>query len=233
MIKVYSWVTGNSHKVHIMLEEVGLPYELHPINIFTGEQFAPEFLKINPNNKVPVIVDTEFTDGKPIVIFESGMILQYLAEKTGKLLPTEPRARYEVLQWLMFQMAALGPYGGQALHFRQFATQKIPYAIDRYTNEMTRLFRIFEARLAERQYYAGDYSIADIAMFVWVRMEQRLGQSFDDYPNLRRWHDMIAARPAVQKGVSVLTDRAHKGPLNEDMQSVLYGAKQYQPHLTK
>lgn len=229
MIEVYTWVTGNCHKIHIILEELGLAYQLKPINIFLGEQFAPAFLKLNPNNKIPVIVDHDGPTDEPYVLFESGAILLYLAEKTGKLIPQDTARRFEAIQWLMFQVGGLGPFGGQALHFRQFAADKIPYAIDRYTNEMTRQFRMIDGVLENRAFIAGDYSIADIALFPWVRMEKRLGQDFADYPNIRRWHDTIAARPAVAKAITTLADRAKTTPLSDEDRSVLFGQRQYSP----
>jgi GST-like protein len=231
MIEIYTWVTGNCHKVHIALEELELSYEVKPINIFNGEQFAPEFLAINPNNKVPAIVDLDGPGGSPYQLFESGAILLYLAQKTGKLLPSDTAKRFQAIQWLMLQMSGVGPMGGQALHFRQFASEKIPYAIDRYTNEISRLFRVIEARLEQARYLVEDeYTIADIALFPWVRMEQRLGQSFDDLPNIKRWYEEISARPAVQRGLAVLSDRATSpGPLSDEARSALFGDKQYQP----
>lgn len=230
MIELYTWVTGNCHKIHIALEELELPYEIKPIDIMKGEQFASDFLAINPNNKVPAIVDRDGPGGHPYTLFESGAILLYLAEKTGKLIPTDTANRFQVIQWLMLQMSSIGPMGGQALHFRQFATQKIPYAIDRYTNEISRLFRVIEARLGQTPFVAGnEYTIADIALFPWVRMEQRLGQRFDALPNIHRWYQTISERPAVQKGLQVLADRAAAGPLSDEARSVLFGDKQYQP----
>lgn len=230
MIDLYTWVTGNCHKIHIALEELGLPYEIHPVNIFKGDQFTPEFLAINPNNKVPVIIDRDGPGGQPFKLFELGAILLYLAEKTGNLLPNDTAKRFEVIQWLMLQMSGVGPMGGQALHFRQFAAEKIPYAIDRYTNEISRLFRVIEDRLGQAAFLAGaEYTIADIALFPWVRMEQRLGQSFNSLPNIQRWYETILARPAVQKGLLVLADRiAPPGPLSQEARSVLFGDRQYQ-----
>lgn len=205
MIDVYTWPTPNGHKVHIMLEECGLPYRVHPINIGKGDQFKPEFLAISPNNKIPAIVDGEGPDGKPISLFESGAILVYLAEKTGRFLPATARERYAVLQWLMFQMGGVGPMLGQAHHFRVFAHDRIPYAIDRYTSEAKRLYGVIDRRLAEVPYLAGEtYSIADIATFPWLRSWEKQGISWADYPHAKRWFDAMAARPAVQAGVSVL-----------------------------
>jgi len=213
-----------------MLEETGLPYTVHPVDIGRGEQFDPEFLRISPNNKMPAIVDRDGPDGKPISLFESGAILIYLAEKTGRFLPTEPRARYEVLQWLMFQMGGVGPMLGQAHHFRQYAPEKIPYAIDRYTNEASRLYGVIDKRLVGRDYLAGDYSIADMATFPWLRTWERQGQNIEDYPNLKRWFDSIAARPAVERAVQVLADRRRTGPISDKEREILFGAEQYRRH---
>lgn len=206
MIDVYFWTTPNGYKVTIMLAEIGLPYRVVPIDITAGEQFGAEFLKISPNNKIPAIVDHNGPDGKPLPIFESGAILLYLAEKAGKLLPSEPRARSEAIQWLMFQMGGVGPMLGQAHHFRRYAPEQIPYAVERYTNEATRLYSVIDRRLAENEYLAGDYSIADIATFTWIRPYRWQGQVLEDYPNLQRWFDSIKLRPAVQEGLAVLSE---------------------------
>lgn len=227
-IAAYSWPTPNGHKVHIMLEECGLPYRAIPVDIGAGEQFKPEFLAISPNNKIPAIVDPQGPDGEPISVFESGAILVYLAAKTGRFLPEGDRARYEVLQWLMFQMGGVGPMLGQAHHFRLYAPQKVPYAIDRYTNEARRLYGVIDRRLAASEWLGGaSYSIADIATFPWLRSWQNQGIVLDEYPHLKRWFDTIAARPAVQRGVQVL---AHlRKPVNDDKaREILYGATQYQ-----
>jgi GST-like protein len=228
MIDLYSWPTPNGHKVHIMLEEVGLPYRVHAVDIGAGEQFEPDFLAISPNNKIPAIVDQDGPGGQPYSLFESGAILLYLAEKTGKLLPQEPRSRYDVIQWLMFQMANVGPMLGQAHHFRHYAPEPIEYAINRYTNEASRLYGVIDRRLKDREYLAGgDYSIADIATFPWLRSWKRQGQNIEDYPNLKRWFEAIAARPAVQRGLQVLADRQRSGPMDEKEREVLFGATQY------
>ena len=229
-IDVYSWPTPNGHKVHIMLEECGLPYRVHPVNIGKGDQFAPEFLAISPNNKIPAIVDPEGPDGKPISLFESGAILVYLAGKTGQFLPKGDRERYDVLQWLMFQMGGVGPMLGQAHHFRMYAPEKIPYAVDRYTNEAKRLYGVIDKQLAKQRYIAGkDYSIADIAIFPWLRSWQNQGIDWADYPPLKGWFDEIAARPAVQRGVEVLADL--RKPLQDDKaREILFGATQYKRH---
>jgi GSH-dependent disulfide-bond oxidoreductase len=228
MIDLYYWPTPNGHKVTIFLEETGLEYRTVPINIRKGEQFAPEFLKISPNNRMPAIVDTDGPGGKPFSLFESGAILLYLAEKAGKLMPSETRARYRVIEWLMFQMANVGPMLGQAGHFRNAAPEKIPYAIERYTNESCRLFNVLDRRLAEVPFVAGDYSIADIATYPWVVAALKAQpEQLDSRPNLKRWIDALAARPAVQKGMAVMADQPQK-PLTEDERSILYGSKQHE-----
>ena len=226
MIDVYTWPTPNGHKVHIMLEECALRYNVHPIDIGAGDQFKPEFLKISPNNKMPAIVDTDGPDGKPISIFESGAILLYLAGKTAKYLPREVRGKYVALQWLMFQMGGVGPMLGQAHHFRNYAPEKIEYAINRYSNEAKRLYDVMDRRLGEERYFAGEYSIADIAVFPWTRSHENQGIDLTDYPNVKRWFDTIAARPAVQRGVQVLADR--RKPLDDKEKETLFGAKQYE-----
>ena len=227
MIDLYSWPTPNGHKIHIMLEEVGLPYKVHGIDIGAGAQFDPAFLKISPNNRIPAIVDNDGPGGKPISVFESGAILIYLAEKTGKLMPKEPRGRYAVLEWLMFQMGGIGPMFGQANHFRAYAPEKIPYAIDRYTNEANRLYGVLDRRLADHDYVAGDYSIADIAIFPWMRYGDRRGVNVDEFPNVKRWFEAINARPAVQRGVEVLNAESRSGPMSDKEREVLFGATQY------
>ncbi|MFN4350068.1 MAG: glutathione S-transferase N-terminal domain-containing protein [Hylemonella sp.] len=228
MIDVYSWATPNGHKVHIMLEECGLPYRVHPINIGTGDQFKPEFLKISPNNKIPALVDDKGPDGRPISLFESGAILLYLASKTGKFLPRSDRQKFEVLQWLMFQMGGVGPMLGQAHHFRIYAPEKIEYAVNRYTNEAKRLYGVMDRQLTTHRYIAGDeYTIADIAIFPWLRSWQNQGIDWADYPSLKKWFDAIAARPAVMRGVQVLADQ--RKPLVDDKaREMMFGATQYQ-----
>ena len=226
-IELYSWATPNGHKVHIMLEELGLAYNVHPINIGAGDQFDPEFLKISPNNKMPAIVDPEGPDGEPISVFESGAILIYLANKHGRFFPENPRDRYAALQWLMWQMGGLGPFLGQAHHFRSYAPERIEYAYNRYTNEAKRLYGVLDKRLSEARYLAGDdYSIADIAAWPWTRYPDRQGVERDDYPNFMRWFDEIAERPAVQRGVEVLTDLRSDG-FDDKAREVLFGATQY------
>lgn len=208
MIEVHSWPTPNGHKVHIMLEECGLPYAVHAVNIGAGEQMRPEFLAISPNNKIPAIVDPDGPDGQPISLFESGAILLYLAGKTGRFLPRSVRGRYEALQWLMFQMGGFGPMLGQANHFRNQSPEQIPYAIDRFTNESKRLYGVLDRRLATNDYVAGsEYTVADIAIWPWVRSAQNQGIDLAAFPNVRAWFEALGNRPAVQRGVQVLADR--------------------------
>lgn len=228
MIEVFTWPTPNGHKVHIMLEECGLPYNASPINIGKGEQFAPEFLAISPNNKIPALTDPDGPDGQPISLFESGAILVYLAGKTGQFLPKTDRAKYEMLQWLMFQMGGVGPMLGQAHHFRLYAPEKIPYAIERYTNEARRLYGVIDRRLSQSAWLGGsDYSIADIATFPWLRNWENQGIVLGEYPHLERWFNTIAERPAVQRGVQVLADL--RRPLTGDKErEVLFGSRQYE-----
>ena len=229
MIDLYFWTTLNGYKVTIMLEELGLPYNVLPVDIGSGEQFQPEFLRISPNNKIPALVDREGPDGQPISIFESGAILIYLAEKTGRLMPGQPRRRYAVLEWLMFQMASVGPMLGQAHHFRRYAPEPIPYAIDRYTKEAGRIYNVIDRRLAERPYLAGaEYTIADIATFPWLRSHKWQGQELERFPNLKRWFDEIAARPAVERGLAVLSDRLKRGPISPESWQTLFGDKQFE-----
>ncbi len=227
MIDLYSWPTPNGHKIHIMLEECGLPYRVHAVDIGAGDQFKPEFLRISPNNKIPAIIDSEGPDGKPISMFESGAILIYLAGKTGKFLPPDVRGKYKALEWLMFQMGGVGPMFGQAHHFRIYAPEKIEYAINRYTNEARRLYGVMDKRLGEVPFFAGDYGIADIAIFPWTRSHANQGVDLADFPNVRRWFDEIAARPAVQRAVKILADR--RRPLVDDQaRQNLFGAAQYE-----
>ena len=231
MIDVYSWPTPNGHKVHIMLGECGLrlgrDWQVHPINIGQGDQFTPEFLKISPNNKIPALVDPVGPDGKPISLFESGAILLYLASKTGKLLPRSDRQKFEVLQWLMFQMGGVGPMLGQAHHFRIYAPEKIDYAYDRYTNEAKRLYGVMNKQLEERKFIAGQqYSVADVAIFPWLRSWENQGIEWKDFPRLKDWFDRVGARPAVQRGVAVLADA--RKPLTDDKaRHALFGQGQY------
>jgi GSH-dependent disulfide-bond oxidoreductase len=227
MIEVYSWPTPNGHKVHIMLEECGLEYRAHAVDIGAGEQFKPEFLTISPNNKIPAIVDSDGPDAAPISLFESGAILMYLASKTGRFMPPSVRDRYEMLQWLMFQMGGVGPMLGQAHHFRIYAPEKIPYAVDRYSNEAKRLYGVMNKRLAKSKYIAGKtYTIADIAIFPWLRSWKNQGIDWNDYPHLKGWFDEVAGRPAVQRGVQVLAD-LHKPITDDKSREVLFGKTQY------
>ena len=231
MIDLYTWPTPNGHKVHIMLEEVGLEYKIIPINIGRGDQFDPEFLKISPNNKMPAMVDPEGPDGKPYSLFESGAILMYLAEKTGQFMPEASAARYLVIQWLMFQMGTVGPMLGQAHHFRSYAPEPMPYAVDRYTNEARRIYNVIDKRLSEVEYLAGDYSIADMATFPWVRLHERQGVDLDELPNFARWVEAIKARPAVERGLEVLAEERRKPEgMDDKAKEILFGATQYQRH---
>ena len=227
MIDLYTWPTPNGHKIHIMLEECGLPYRVHAVNIGQGDQFKPAFLKISPNNKIPALVDSEGPDGKSISLFESGAILLYLAAKTGRFLPASDRAKYDVLQWLMFQMGGLGPMLGQAHHFRIYAPEKIDYAVQRYTNEAKRLYGVLDKQLKGQDWIAGgEYSIADMAIFPWLRSWQNQGIEWADYPRLKTWFDRIAERPAVQKAVLVLAE-ARKPLLDDKAKQALFGPAQY------
>ena len=229
MIELYSWPTPNGHKVHIMLEECALAYSVHAVDIGAGDQFKPDFLKISPNNKIPAIVDDHGPDGKPIALFESGAILVYLAGKTGLFLPKDVRGKYTALQWLMFQMGSVGPMFGQAHHFRLYASEKIEYAINRYTNEAKRLYGVMDRRLGETEYVAGAYSIADMAIYPWTRSHANQGVDLADYPNVKRWYDAIEARPAVQRGVKVLADRRKPVQTAAEREN-LFGKSQYQRH---
>ena len=224
MIDLYSWATPNGHKIHIMLEECGLPYQVHPINIGAGDQFKPEFLRISPNNKIPAIVDSDGPDGQPLSLFESGAILLYLASKTNRFLPASVRERYDVLQWLMFQMGGLGPMLGQAHHFRIYAPEKIDYAVNRYTQEAKRLYGVLNEQVRQHRFIAAQqYTIADIAVFPWLRSWQNQGINWDDFPHLKDWFDRVAERPAVQRGVEVLASA--RKPLTDDRaRQVLFGA---------
>ena len=229
MIQLYAWPTPNGFKISIMLEEIGLPYEVIPVNIGTGDQFKPDFLKISPNNKMPAIVDPDGPEGKPYPLFESGAILLYLAEKTGQFMPSDMAARFRVVEWLMFQMGGIGPMLGQTHHFRNYAPEKIPYAIDRYTKEAGRLYGVLDRRLGEVEYLAGDdYSIADMATFPWLRKPEGQGQDIAEFPNVKRWSDAIAARPAVQRGLDLLKEHQNRGPIDEKARQMMFGDAQYQ-----
>lgn len=203
MIELHTWSTPNGRKVSIMLEEVGLPYSVHPVNITKDEQFRPEFLAISPNNRIPAIVDPDGPGGERIALFESGAILIYLGEKTGKLIPADPAARYVALQWLMWQMGGLGPMLGQTHHFLRAAPQEVPYAIARYKNETRRLYGVLDRRLGAAEHLAGEYSIADIACYPWVARHEWHQVALADFPNVKRWYDALGARPAVARGMQV------------------------------
>lgn len=202
MIQLYTWDTPNGKKVSIMLEEVGLPHEVHPVNLRQGEQMKPEYLAINPNNKIPAIIDTDGPGGKPFTLFESGAILMYLAEKTGKLWPQDLRKRYEVIQWLMFQMGGVGPIFGQANFFFRLQ-EKVPYAIERFRKEALRLYNVLDKELGQREYLAGEYSIADIATYPWVWRHEVHQVKLEEFPNVKRWFDALSARPAVKRGMEI------------------------------
>jgi GST-like protein len=214
-IALYYWPTPNGFKISIMLEECGLPYTMVPVNISKGEQFEPDFLRISPNNRMPAIVDPEGPGGKPISIFESGAILQYLGRKTGKLYPRAERGRVEVDQWLFWQMANLGPKAGEANHFRRYAPEQLPYAIDRFANEMNRIYGVMNTRLEDRDFLAGRYSIADIACVGWVSRAERFGHDLGECPNVTRWRERLLARPAVKRGLSVKVDAAFRVDMND------------------
>jgi GSH-dependent disulfide-bond oxidoreductase len=228
MIDLYSWPTPNGHKIHIMLEETGLPYRVHPIDIGAGDQFKPEFLKISPNNKMPAMIDSDGPDGKPLSMFESGAMLIYLASKSGKFLPESLRDRWSTLQWLMFQMGSVGPMLGQAHHFLAYAPEKLPYAMQRYSKEANRLYGVMDRRLAESKFIAcGEYTIADMAIMPWLRSYERQGVNMDEYPHVRKWFDAIGARPAVQRGLAVLAE-LRKPAMDDKAKEMLFGATQYQ-----
>jgi GSH-dependent disulfide-bond oxidoreductase len=230
MIDVYFWMTPNGYKVTILLEELGWKYNVVPVNIGKGEQFRPEFLKISPNNRIPAIVDHDGPGGKPYAMFESGAIMMYLAEKSGfKFMPAEMTARYDVTQWLMFQMASVGPMLGQAHHFRRYAPEQIPYAVERYTNEARRIYGVIDKRLGETPFLAGDYSIADMATYPWLRPYKWQGQDLDDFPNLKRWYLEVRARPGVQRGLAVLQEKVRKDEKHTpEAWNTLFGQQQYE-----
>jgi len=228
MIDLYVWPTPNGFKVSIFLEETGTPYKVIPVDIGKGEQFAPAFLKISPNNRMPAIVDHEPAGGgEPISIFESGAILCYLGEKTGKFYPQETRAKYKVLEWLFWQMSAVGPMFGQFGHFTRYAPEKLPYAIERYTNEALRLVKVLDTRLGEADYVAGEYTIADMAIFPWVR-NPSLKEHLAAFKNVTRWIEALEARPAVRRGLDLLKDKRNPGPLTEEARNNLFGKNQFQ-----
>ena len=224
MIDLYYWTTPNGHKITIFLEEADLPYSIVPVNISKGEQFKPEFLRFSPNNRIPAIVDNApAVGGRPVSVFESGAILVYLGDKTGKFLPTEPYSRVEVMQWLFWQMGGLGPMAGQNHHFSQYAPEKIPYAIERYVKETNRLYGVLDKRLADREFVAGDYSIADMASYPWVVPYERQGQRLDEFPNLKRWFDTIRARPAVTRAYELAKKINVQPTVSEESKSILFG----------
>ncbi|MFZ0657757.1 MAG: glutathione S-transferase N-terminal domain-containing protein [Candidatus Binataceae bacterium] len=237
MLDLYFWPTPNGYKVTMLLEELGLKYNVVPVNIGKGDQFRPEFLKISPNNKMPALTDTDGPGGKPISIFESAAILIYLAEKHGRFMAADPRGKYNVLQWVMFQMGTVGPMLGQAHHFRRYAPEQLKYAIDRYTNEASRIYNVIDRRLAEGEYLAGDYSIADMATYPWLVPHKMQGQELDTYPNLKRWYEAIRNRPATQRGFAVMADivekmraaaQERKQPHDQESWNNLFGNKQFE-----
>jgi GST-like protein len=229
MIELYTWPTPNGHKIHIMLEETGLPYNVHPIDIGAGEPFKAEFLEISPNNKIPAMVDTDGPGGKPFALAESGAMLFYLASKTGKFLPKDLRDRWQVMQWVMFQMGHVGPMLGQAHHFLQYAPEKIEYAMKRYRNEANRLYGVLNKTLETSEWLAcGEYTIADMATMPWVRAPERQGVDIDDFPAVKKWRERILERPAVKKALEVLADRRRATPgFTKEQAEVLFGATQY------
>ena len=228
MIDLFYWPTPNGWKITILFEELELDYNIIPVNIIEGDQFAPDFLKIAPNNRMPAIVDPDGADGEPISIFESGAILLHYAEKHQKFVPVDERERIDVLQWLFFQMGNVGPMLGQCHHFRNYAAEKLEYAIDRYTREATRLYRVVDRRLNDRDYVAGDYSIADMALFPWMRVWKNQGQTLEDFPHLAKWIDRMYQRPAVRRGLDVMKDeQAKKREFTEDQRSIMFGDKQF------
>lgn len=226
-IDLYTWPTPNGHKVHIALEEMELPYTVHPVDILAGDQFDPGYLKLNPNNKMPTIVDPDGPGGAPYTVFESGAILMYLAEKTGKFMPQETAPRYQVIQWLMWQMGGVGPMFGQRHHFHDYAPEKLPYAIDRYTNEAHRLYNVLDRRLDGRDYVAGDYSIADMALLPWCRLYERHDLTDSDIPNVKAWIDRLLARPAVERGLAVLAENRRDITTDKAGMENLFGDSQY------
>ena len=229
MIDLYTWPTPNGHKLHIMLEETGLPYRVIPVDISAGEQFKPEFLVISPNNKIPALVDQDGPDGQPLALAESGAMLLYLANKAGKFQPKDERGRWRVTQWLMFQMSSVGPMLGQAHHFLGYAPEKIEYAIKRYSNEANRLYGVMDRQLRESEWIAADeYTIADMAIFPWLRTPERQGVNIEEYPSVKTWRDRIEARPAVQRALAVLADRRRPTPnFTQEQAENLFGANQY------
>lgn len=224
MIELHYWPTPNGHKITMFLEETGLPYRIVPVNIGSGDQFKPEFLAIAPNNRMPAIIDHEPADGgEPVPVFESGAILLYLAEKTGRFLPADLRGRIDALQWLFWQMGGLGPMAGQNHHFGIYAPEKLPYAIDRYVKETNRLYGVLNKRLADRPFVAGDYSIADIASYPWVAPYERQGQNLDDFPHLKRWFHEIRDRPATRRAYELGKEISSQNVMTEEAKKILFG----------
>jgi GST-like protein len=229
MIELYTWPTPNGHKIHIMLEETGLPYRVHAVDIGKGEQFEAKFLEISPNNKIPAMIDTDGPGGKPLALAESGAMLFYLASKTGKFLPRDLADRWRVMQWVMTQMGHVGPMLGQAHHFLQYAPEKIEYAMNRYRNEAKRLYGVLDRQLKTSEFLAcSEYTIADMATMPWLRAPERQGVDIEEYPHVKRWRDRIAERPAVKRAVEVLADRRRPTPsFTKEQAEVLFGATQY------
>jgi GST-like protein len=225
MIDLYYWTTPNGHKITLFLEESGLPYEIHPVDIGKGAQFEPGFLRISPNNRIPAIVDRQPADGgPPLPVFESGAILLYLADKTRRFIPDDLRGRNEVLQWLFWQMAGLGPMAGQNHHFSQYAPTPIPYAIERYVKETARLYAVLDRQLAGHEFIAGDYSIADMACYPWIVPHRRQGQDLADFPNIRRWFECIADRPATRRAYARAEEvNPNQGAMSDDAKRILFG----------
>ena len=224
MIDLHYWTTPNGHKITVFLEEAGLPYRIVPVNISTGDQFKPEFLRISPNNRMPAIVDDDPAEpGPPVSVFESGAILLYLAEKTGKFLPDDLRGRVEVLQWLFWQMGGLGPMAGQNHHFSAYAPEKLPYAIERYVKETNRLYGVLDRRLSDRAFVAGAYSIADMAAYPWIVPHERQGQNLEDFPNLKRWFEAVRERPAVERAYARAKEINSQPTVSEESKKILFG----------
>lgn len=226
MIDLYYWTTPNGHKITIFLEEAGLPYEIHPVNIGKGEQFHPEFLKIAPNNRIPAIVDSDPIDREgPLSLFESGAILWYLAEKTGKFVPKDIRGKARVSEWLFWQMGGLGPMAGQNHHFNHYAPEKIPYAMERYFKETNRLYGVLNKQLADKDWVTGDYSIADMAIYPWIVPYERQGQNLNDFPNIKKWFEKMSQRPAIVKAYALADTINKETTLSEEAKKILFGQK--------
>jgi len=224
MIDLYYWTTPNGHKITIFLEEAALPYRIVPVNISVGDQFTPKFLKIAPNNRIPAIIDNDPAEpGPPVTVFESGAILLYLAEKTGRFLPTDLRGHVEALQWLFWQMAGLGPMAGQNHHFSNYAPEKIPYAIERYVKETNRLYGVLDKRLSDREFVAGRYSIADMSAYPWIVPYDRQGQQLEDFPDLKRWFEAIRERPAVKRAYARAKEVNTQPTVSEAAKKILFG----------